>query len=329
MSIRPRTSVPNSDIVARIPQLPAELRLKIWRHAIPRRVLQLGVDVPYPFLRKPPPSTTPLPRYIDPDSAEFALLSIPVLQPSIFYACHDSRAVCLEEFIPFGYTFMHPTDDTLYISRRAMKALDANLTIGRAGARPPLYPIALLDRIAMEFDRSDLPHELPWHSVLQSRPLLILLLVCVWFGAAKELLIVQAKKGNRPIPFNHWHARKAHINLEITDIDPATSCPAGELDELTEYVQNNMTGFRGPWYQRQVPKVKCVGMRMDATVETQCSTLKKFLPIGDRVAANWHREMFEFIGMDCDWDAHGNSFYPEYMERILARYKEKLRAAAS
>lgn len=92
--------------------------------------------MPYPFLRKSPSSTIRLSKHIRPGSVKAALLLIPVSQLSIFYACHDSRTLCLEEYIPFGYTYIHPVHDTLYISRHAIELLQANLSMSREGARP-------------------------------------------------------------------------------------------------------------------------------------------------------------------------------------------------
>ena len=306
-------------------KLPAELRLKIWRFAIPRRVLQLGTDVPYPFLRKSPSSTIQLSKHIRPGIVKAALLPIPVSQPSIFYACHDSRALCLEEYTPFGYTYIHPVHDTLYISRHAIKLLQANMSMDREGARPSLYPIGLLGRLAMELHPLDLPMR-PWHSEIPCRPLWTVLAAFGSFGAPRELLIVQTEESHDATPFILWQTRKEYTNLEITDVAPAISSPAWKADEVTDFVQNIVKEvFRGPWCQRQVPKVRCVGMKMDTIVETQYQSLEKFLPLGNMISTKWHQEMLELYGKHWDYNVHGNSFHPEHMERALARHKEKLR----
>ncbi|KAH6706274.1 hypothetical protein BKA61DRAFT_137022 [Leptodontidium sp. MPI-SDFR-AT-0119] len=280
------------------PQLPAELRLKIWHCAIPARVLQVGTDIPNPFLRKFVSSTT-----------ESSLYPIPVTHPALFYACHDSRAVCLEEYLPFGYSYIHPTLDTLYISRLASKMLHKNLGKIHGAARPPLYPIAMVDRVAIELDGSDLPQRHTWDS-----------------GATASLL------QNTLVAFVPSHlltGMKSYTNLELVEIGSENIGSADKLDDLVGFVKNELIKPCGPWLQLRVPEIKCVGMRMDGTVQTPYRKLEKFLAIGDRIAAKWGREVWQLNGMDWEWGVHGNPYYPENLEKALAVYKESLKAKES
>ena len=146
--------------------------------------------------------------------------------------------------------------------------------MSREGSRPPLYPIGLLGRVAMELHPLDLPRG-QWHSEIPCPPLSIVLAAFGSFGAPRELLIVQTSKSHDTVPFILWQTRKAYTNLEITDVGPAKLSPAWKVDELTDFVQNIVKeAFSGPWCQRQVPNVKCVGMKMDTIVETQYHSLE-------------------------------------------------------
>ncbi|KAH9211850.1 hypothetical protein DL95DRAFT_392160 [Leptodontidium sp. 2 PMI_412] len=299
------------------PQLPAELRLKIWHYAIPARVLQVGTDIPYPFLRKFVSSTT-----------ESSLYPIPVTQPALFYACHDSRAVCLEEYLPFGYSYIHPTLDTLYISRLASKMLHKNLGKIHWAARPPLYPIAMVDRVAIELDESDLPPRHTWESGATASLLQNVLVAFGWFGTPKELLLVQAEN-TETVPSHLLTGMKSYTNLELVGIGSENIGSANKLDDLVGFVKNKLIKPRGPWPQLRVPEIKCVGMRMDGTVQTPYRELEKFFPIGDRIAAKWGREVWQLNGMDWEWGVHGNPYYPENLEKALAVYKENMKAEES
>ncbi|KAG4433989.1 hypothetical protein IFR05_010538 [Cadophora sp. M221] len=313
----PTTSATSAASFSLFPQLPAELRLKIWCHAVPARVLQVGTDIPYPFLRKFVSSTT-----------ESSLYPIPVTQPAIFYTCRDSRAVCLQAYIPFGYSYIHPTLDTLYISRLAGKALHHNLGKIHGAARPPLYPIAMLDRVAIELDESDLPPRHTWESGATASLLQNVLVAFGWFGTPKELLLVQAEN-TETVPSHLLMGMKSYTNLELVEIGSENISRADKLNDLVVFVKKRLMKPRGPWLQLRMLEVKCVGMRMDGTVQTPYRKLERLLPIGDRIAAKWGKQVWQLNGMDWEWDVHGNPYYPENMERALAVYKESLKTKDS
>jgi len=83
------------------PRLPIELRLKIWHAALPSRVVEPDIDCDSGLIfgehnRK---SQTDRRRI-----------------PSIFAGNSESRNYCLEQYIPFAGTYIHPTLDTLLFS---------------------------------------------------------------------------------------------------------------------------------------------------------------------------------------------------------------------
>lgn len=168
-------------------QLPTEVRLEIFRLSLEPRSLQLGVDGGVPF---------PYPKLA-------VSLPVPVSTPSLFSVCHQSRKLCLSEYVPFGYTYIHTQLDTLYICRRAAQVLNSNaeLTPDRTGL--PIYCIAMFNRVAIEYGIDDLPGTgmsnwenwnvavppwLPAHNYIRAFER---------FGAPKEILLV--KHGRTPV----------------------------------------------------------------------------------------------------------------------------------
>jgi hypothetical protein len=132
------------------PTLPAELRLKIYEFAQFPRVLQLGVTggLPFPYIRDSPTI---------PNVRNKAFSPIRKNIPPLFHVCHETRELCLASYVPFGYTFVHPRQDTLYISKQAGASMFENVFGTGGRAMPLLYPLFLLDRVAVEFDFEDLP----------------------------------------------------------------------------------------------------------------------------------------------------------------------------
>jgi hypothetical protein len=123
------------------PKLPTEVRLEIYSLSLEPRILQLGIDggVPFPFLKR------------------IASLPVRVATPSLFSVCHESRQLCLSEYVPFGNTYIHPQLDTVYICRRVAEALNSNAELTPDHTGLLIYCIAMFNRVAIDYDIDDLP----------------------------------------------------------------------------------------------------------------------------------------------------------------------------
>jgi len=82
------------------PRLPIELRLKIWHAALPSRVVEPDIDCDCLIFGEHNRKSQTDRRRI----------------PSIFAGNSESRNYCLEQYIPFAGTYIHPTLDTLLFS---------------------------------------------------------------------------------------------------------------------------------------------------------------------------------------------------------------------
>ncbi|RDW80037.1 hypothetical protein BP6252_04675 [Coleophoma cylindrospora] len=133
------------------PQLPKEIRLKIYEDTFEARILQLGVDAGVPF----PPELEPLGASKGPTKQLHTRL------PSLFAVCKESRELCKFIFVAFGPTFIHPRLDTLYIS---LYAVGRMITTRLQGAfnddGSPAYPVSAFNKVAIEYGVKDLPDDL-------------------------------------------------------------------------------------------------------------------------------------------------------------------------
>lgn len=104
------------------PQLPAELRLKIWRHALPERVIEASLR----FEGKSAPSsqvqlltatdgTWSCAHSAKPDHASKTRPD-PRCLPALFRVNLESRDLCLREYVKLSRSYIHPRLDFLYIS---------------------------------------------------------------------------------------------------------------------------------------------------------------------------------------------------------------------
>jgi hypothetical protein len=137
------------------PQLPKEMRLKIYENTFEPRMLQLGVDAGVPF----PPEMEPLGASKGPTNKLHTRL------PSLFAVCQESRDLCKFFFVAFGPTFIHPKLDTLYISLYAvgrMITTDLKLNGACNDDGSSAYPVAAFDKVAIEYGliKKDLPDDL-------------------------------------------------------------------------------------------------------------------------------------------------------------------------
>ncbi|KAE8450094.1 hypothetical protein EG329_006875 [Mollisiaceae sp. DMI_Dod_QoI] len=84
------------------PLLPAELRRKIWQHALPERIIEASLarsTVEWFCIE-----TRPARRL---DARKISVL---------FAVCVESRELCLEQYVRFANTYIHSTLDTLFLS---------------------------------------------------------------------------------------------------------------------------------------------------------------------------------------------------------------------
>jgi hypothetical protein len=133
------------------PNLPKEMRLKIYENTFEPRILQLGVDEGVPF----PPELEPLGATKGPTKQLRTHL------PSLFSVCKESRDHCKFIFTAFGPTFIHPKLDILYISLYAvgrMRTTELKEDCYNDGSST--YPIAAFDKVAIEYGFKDLPKDL-------------------------------------------------------------------------------------------------------------------------------------------------------------------------
>jgi hypothetical protein len=134
--------------------LPPELRASIYQYAIPHRTLQVGFDFPFPYL--------PNIKLVDPKSTwDDKILydggpAITRRLPTIFHLCQESRALALTEYIPFSYSYLHPVNDTLYISKEASAYMYFNPFAFQFNKTAHLYPLAAIEKIMFEFVWEDL-----------------------------------------------------------------------------------------------------------------------------------------------------------------------------
>jgi hypothetical protein len=133
------------------PELPKEIRLKIYEDTFEARILQLGVDAGVPFPRK-------LKRL---GARKGPRKPLHTRLPSLFAVCKESRDICKSIFVAFGPTFIHPRLDALYISLYAvgrMRTTELEGAFNDDGSSA--YPVAAFDKVAIEYGVKDLPDDL-------------------------------------------------------------------------------------------------------------------------------------------------------------------------
>jgi hypothetical protein len=225
--------------------LPAELRLKIWRLSFPERIVELALDEASPLLMKPQQDASirhPRPR------VEYADMPIKDATPSLFSVCHESRAICLAEYVSCGSTYLHPRLDTLYINARAYGALGNQLRKLGRWKRSDKYPIGMLDKIAIELQ---LPLSAPryWAFVALSRVMHI-------FGSPKSLLLIQSER------ISQFDYRKWTIGAGTIELRKCTWGVGGrwlhmDTEELIEQIISKLEerAVDNQWLDGPLPKI--------------------------------------------------------------------------
>lgn len=231
-------------------RLPIELRLQIYSYALPSRILQMGFDFPFPSL--------PDPKNLQPHYLRPTIPIPPTHLPSLFYVCQESRTFCLSIYIPFAYTYAHPTLDTLYISQRASQFLCHILSTNAPGwqVRTPLYPTAILDCIVV--------------GVGVSRPLVLgdSIVAQIKYmmgglgslGYPRKLLLARGTQRTGCDRFRGWE------NMIFVDVPLGDEArdkmniaePAGLVDFVQRNLHEDQTAQDTEWLSFHVPEVRCV-----------------------------------------------------------------------
>lgn len=143
--------------------------------SFPSRLLVPGLDFPCPTL-----STVTFRRLGDP----YYLPTIANIPP-VFSVNRESRLCCLETYVPFAYSYLHPSLDTLYLATGLSRAF-----LRKCGfydndcCYASLYPLAMLDRIIVGYRPSQ-----QWHSIIFLFSALDLL------GSPREITFVENDEG--------------------------------------------------------------------------------------------------------------------------------------
>jgi hypothetical protein len=312
------------------PKLPPEIRHKIYRDAFPTRVLQLGIDFPHPKLRHPDANNLYENLYSN-------ICPTPTYLPALFHTCHESRILCLETYIPFAYSYMHPSLDTLYISRRIGMTLSGNPPENQIHAL--LYPFALLDRVAVQFDTVDTNKfgDGSYFDADRMRALDNVLELMGSYGVPKELLLVRdndewTRTSDEPWSFDKMLGFRS---LDIVELDSGKPYGFIAVAKMLEVVETRLARCRnssGGWWRAsrklRIPKVlrgsavregEYLGMDDNSRLEVGPRLLKA----GKRVAREWLDEIPEQSILNHTMPrilyADGNPAYPENLNKALAR----------
>ena len=312
------------------PTLPAELRLKIYYHTFPHRILQMGYDFPFPFLPTPHPDPA-VPR--PPPDGRSTLYPIRTAVPALFHVCHEARQLCLSTYIPFAYAYAHPLNDTLYISSYVASRLHQNMNWYYKYARPPLYPLAELEKVAVEFDWLDIrpdARECGGWLVIDDRrylyysPLLEDYLVAfAEFGLPKELLVVGGTKEVRlheaREPFRAWKT------IKFTE-DPLKDEPP-KSKAILQYVHDNWYDKRedSSWFRERLPDVRIVGIQKtgECLVRDDVGSLELSL-LADEAAREWQKNEYDVHGREWDFSVDGSPYDKKHMEKALRKTRAEI-----
>ena len=266
------------------PELPGELRTLIYLNALPARMLQLGVNFPFPFIGKMPAS----------NASDTSCYPVPTTLPALFSTTHESREVCRSIYVPFAYTYVHPRLDTLYISQSASFLLYWNIVAYQKCARPPLYPLAMLDRIVVEV-RGDLGGSVGidgYHTIK----------ALAWFGPPRELLVIQGKPGEPGYcisPLRGWTSITLLENemIEVAAGEAARDRFESDLVEMQRNASRDVA-----WIKWRQPKVMSVEVVKQGEIFVSKRQLMGKKRAGERVAREWRELEYAIKGREWNWE---------------------------
>lgn len=234
--------------------LPTELRLRIWTFSFPVRILQPGVDFPFPLLSQVSnlyPAKTLRNPINCPTSASI---------PPLFSVNHESRMLCLNSYIPFAYSYLHPSLDLLYFSWAATAHFRLWQSDLQEDYYTPLYPLAMLDRIMVDTRIWGFAHVF-----------LKKLDVC---GAPKEIWMVERDRELftdetllETQAFQVVRVTKEQINLEAFISDRTTIYPP--------YLISNTKLEFSEWLSWRRPNMTYVGLKRDGEFVQQYEINKR------------------------------------------------------
>lgn len=225
--------------------------------------------------------------------------------------------------LPFGYTYIHPYMDTLYISGRAARALHSNGESLYAVACPPLYCLAIFYRIAVEYEFSDLPDQIERVGPLMTfreRSIRQSLAYDYFdaftrFGPPKELLLVAGAPKRPPDGHNPvigWE----HLGLvdRVTDSNDSTE----RLLDYTRRVLQELQRHRGAWLQWRMPVIRIVDAKLEGDLDIIMQSVKgrtKFAKLGDNIAQTGMTPPYN--GSNDPWQCRPNPFDKKHVEQVL------------
>ena len=285
----------------RFSELPAELRAVIYLNALPERMLQLGVNFPFPFIGKMPAN----------NANDTSCYPVPTTLPALFSTSHESREICCSIYIPFAYTYAHPILDTLYISQSASFLLYWNIVAYQKCARPPLYPLAMLDRIVLEV-RGDLGGSVGidgYHT----------LKAFAWFGTPRELLVIQGKPdelGYCISPLRGWNSI-TFVENRTTDASAVEAARDRFEADLAQMQRNASKDVA--WIHWRQPSVRSVEVIKEGEIFVTKRQLMAKRMAGERVTKEWRDLEYAINGRDWDWKSGDKPYSLPNLTKALAR----------
>ena len=310
------------------PLLPAELRLKIYSCASPHRILQLGYDFPLPFLQIPHRDLANKTHISLTDSS---LDPFRISLPALFHVCHESRHQCLSTYIPFAYTYAHPRNDTLYISSSAAMILPHNMNWYYNCARPPLYPLGELDRIAVEFDWLDLPPEAGetggWlvgnnSKLLYSSPLLGgYLAAFAEFGRPQELLIV-GRNGEGRLQQNFERLRGYE---SIKFVEEPKLYDVQKSKAVLKYIHDSWYYMTEDisWFRERLPDVRMATVERGELLHMARPDSQLFAS-SNQIAREWQKREYDLHGRDWNFSVDGSPYDKHHMEKAMRKARAEI-----
>jgi len=195
-----------------------------------------------------------------------------------------------------------------------------NLSAGYGWRIPPLYPIALLDTVAVELDLEDLSNRVQTNGkITMPKKLFDYLFALMRFGTPKELLLVrcQVQDGEWGRFLSGWQS------IELC-------APVGKSDgqivdwneRLIEITQCCMESLKGQsWFRWRVPVVKIVGAKREWEVVMWEHGHPKSLERAHRVTEEWlENELRLPKGRSWSWfDDEANPFSPQNTAKTCGR----------
>jgi len=233
---------------------------------------------------------------------------------------------------------MHPSIDTLYVSRVVVR--DLFESPGATRIHAPLYPLALLDRVAMQFDTIDTKTSgTGLSSADKGLALNAALELMGSYGVPKELLLVRDRSSDsyKTEPSEPWFADRilGIRSLNARELKDRRSRDA-DVKQMMEILEEKLAryqfsvGWWTPWWNMRTPKVLRVAGVWDRKNRKNSDVLPspkwskwRLLTLGKRVAREWFDDITEQAGVGPSemrtLYANGNPAYPENLNKALTR----------